>query len=199
MAISSNFGNMFSAAAASLFLPFLPMLPVQLLLNNLLYSFAQLAIPADNVDQEFVERPQQLQTPFILNFMVSFGPISSIFDFLTFFILIFFYRATASLFQTAWFVESLFTQTLVIFVIRTRKIPFYKSKPSKSLLLNIFIILVVTLGLPFIFLGRVFSFVPLPANFLVILAVFIVAYLGLVELTKIWFYRRDAARNQPAR
>jgi Mg2+-importing ATPase len=199
MAISSNFGNMFSAAAASLFLPFLPMLPVQLLLNNLLYSFAQLAIPADHVDQEYVEQPQKLQTPFILNFMISFGPISSIFDFLTFFVLIFFYKATASLFQTAWFVESLFTQTLVIFVIRTRRIPFYKSKPSKSLLLNIFIILVLTLVLPFVFMGRFFSFVPLPVNFLVILTVFVVAYLGLAELMKIWFYRRYAAHSETAR
>jgi len=198
MAISSNFGNMFSAAAASLFLPFLPMLPTQLLLNNLLYSFAQLAIPTDNVDQEYAERPQKLHTPFIRNFMVSFGPISSIFDFLTFFVLLFFFKASASLFQTAWFVESLFTQTLVIFVIRTRKIPFYRSKPSKSLLLNIIIILIFALVLPFTFIGNFFSFVSLPLNFLLILAIFIVAYMGLVELTKIWFYRRFATNSESA-
>jgi Mg2+-importing ATPase len=198
MAISSNFGNMFSAAVASLFLPFLPMLPVQLLLNNLLYSFAQLAIPADNVDQEYAERPQKLQAPFIRNFMVSFGPISSIFDFLTFFVLLFIFKASAALFQTAWFVESLFTQTLVIFVIRTRKIPFYRSKPSKSLLLNIIIILIFALVLPFIFIGNFFSFVPLPRNFLLILGFFIVAYMGLAELTKIWFYRRFATNSESA-
>ncbi len=199
MAISSNFGNMFSAAAASLFLPFLPMLPIQILLNNLLYSFAQLAIPADNVDQVYVQRPQRLHIPFIRNFMVSFGPISSIFDFLTFFVMLFVFKASAPLFQTAWFVESLFTQTLVIFVIRTRKIPFYRSKPSKFLLLNITGILIFALVLPFTFVGTFFGFVALPPNFLLILAVFIVGYLGLVELMKKRFYRRYATVGESAR
>ena len=123
MAVSSNFGNMFSAAGASLFLPFLPMLPIQILLNNLLYDFAQLTLPIDAVDQTQVERPQRLQSSFVRNFMLAFGPISSIFDFLTFFVMIFVFKASAPLFQTAWFVESLFTQTLVIFVIRTRTTP----------------------------------------------------------------------------
>ena len=120
MAISSNFGNMFSAAGASLFLPFLPMLPIQILLNNLLYSFAQLTLPNDNVDQTYIQHPQRLRTSFVRNFMLFFGPVSSIFDFATFFVMIFVFKADAALFQTAWFVESLFTQTLVIFVIRTR-------------------------------------------------------------------------------
>ena len=199
MAISSNFGNMLSAAAASLFLPFLPMLPIQILLNNLLYSFAQLTIPTDNVDQSDVQQPQRLGTGFIRNFMVSFGPISSVFDFLTFAVMIYLFRAGAPLFQTAWFIESLFTQTLVIFAIRTRKVPFYKSRPSKFLLLNIIIVLVVALVLPFTFAGEFFGFVSLPANFLVILAVFIVAYLGLVELMKIWFYRRFARMGETYR
>ena len=131
--------------------------------------------------------------------MVTFGPISSIFDFLTFFVLIFFYKASASLFQTAWFVESLFTQTLVIFVIRTRTIPFFRSKPSKSLWVNIAVILAIALALPFIFFGNYFSFVALPMNFLLILAVFIVVYLGLVELMKRWFYRRYPAATEMAR
>jgi Mg2+-importing ATPase len=129
MAISSNFGNMFSAAAASLFLPFLPMLPIQILLNNLLYDFSQLTIPMDNVDADYVKRPQRLGTNYIRKFMLSFGPISSIFDFLTFFVMIVIFKANEPLFQTAWFIESLFTQTLVIFAIRTRMVPFWKSKP----------------------------------------------------------------------
>ena len=122
--------------------------------------------------------------------MMSFGPISSIFDFLTFFVMIFVFKASAPLFQTAWFVESLFTQTLVIFAIRTRKIPFYRSKPSRLLVLNIVVILAVALVLPFTVVGDFFSFVPLPLNFLLILVVFIVVYLVLVELMKKWFYRR---------
>jgi Mg2+-importing ATPase len=192
MAISSNFGNMFSAAGASLFLPFLPMLPIQILLNNLLYSFAQLTLPTDNVDQVYVQQPQRLQVSFIRNFMVVFGPISSIFDFLTFFVLLFVLKASAPLFQTAWFLESLFTQTLVIFAIRTRKVPFYQSKPSKFLALNIAIILSLALALPFTPVGKFFSFVVLPTNFFLILAAFIVGYLGLVELVKQSFYRRYA-------
>jgi Mg2+-importing ATPase len=199
MAVSSNFGNMFSAAGASLFLPFLPMLPIQILLNNLLYDFAQLALPTDNVDQIYVQRPQRLQTSFIRNFMVSFGPVSSIFDFLTFFILLFVFKASAPLFQTAWFIESLFTQTLVIFIIRTRKTPFYRSKPSKLLVLNIVIILIFALVLSFTFIGTFFSFVALPLKFLLMLVVFIIAYLGLVELMKIWFYRRFSAVGESAR
>jgi P-type Mg2+ transporter len=193
MAISSNFGNMFSAAAASLFLSFLPMLPIQILLNNLLYSFAQLSIPTDNVDPEYIEHPQRLNTSFIRNFMISFGPISSIFDFLTFFVMLVIFKASAPLFQTAWFVESLFTQTLVIFAIRTRKIPFYRSKPSRLLVINIFIILALALILPFTVLGSFFSFVALPVKFLLILVVFIIVYLVLVEIVKKWFYRRYGA------
>jgi len=193
MAMSSNFGNMVSAAAASLFLPFLPMLPIQILLNNLLYDFAQLTLPTDNVDQEYVQRPQRLGTAFVRNFMVSFGPISSVFDFLTFFVMLFVFKANAPLFQTAWFIESLFTQTLVIFAIRTKKIPFYRSKPSKFLWLNITVILIFALGLPFTIVGTFFGFVALPPSFLLILAAFIITYLGLVEVVKIWFYRRYTA------
>jgi Mg2+-importing ATPase len=199
MAVSSNFGNMFSAAGASLFLPFLPMLPIQILLNNLLYDFAQLTLPTDNVDQTYIQQPQRLQTSFIRNFMVSFGPVSSIFDFLTFFVMLFVFKASAPLFQTAWFIESLFTQTLVIFAIRTRKTPFYRSKPNKLLLLNIVVILIFALVLPFTFIGTFFSFVALPLRFLLMLAVFIVAYLGLVEIVKIWFYRRYAIVSESVR
>jgi P-type Mg2+ transporter len=192
MAISSNFGNMFSAAGASLFLPFLPMLPIQILLNNLLYSFAQLALPSDNVDKTYVQNPQRLRTSFIRNFMIAFGPVSSVFDFATFFVMIWVFKADAPLFQTAWFVESLFTQSLVIFVIRTRTVPFFRSKPNKLLLINVGVILALAIALPFTRLGDIFGFVPLPLTFLFILVGFIVIYLGLVELMKVWFYRRFA-------
>ncbi len=190
MGISSNFGNMFSAAAASLFLPFLPMLPVQILLNNLLYDLAQLTIPTDTVDEEYSARPRKLDVRFIRNFMFTFGPISSLFDFLTFFVMLYLFNATQPLFQSAWFVESLFTQTLVIFVIRTRRIPFFKSKPSRFLIINVVVILAVAMAIPFTPLGAVFGFVGLPVRFIVILVIFIVAYLSLVELTKAFFYRR---------
>lgn len=193
MAMSSNFGNMLSAAGASLFLPFLPMLPKQLLLNNLLYSFAQLSLPYDNVDQSYVQRPQRIQTSLIRNFMLSFGPVSSIFDFLTFFVLLAVFKASAPLFQTAWFVESLLTQTLVIFAIRTGKIPFWKSQPSRLLVVNIVVILALALALPFIPLGTFFGFESLQIKFLIIVAFFVVAYLGLVELLKMWFYKTYAS------
>jgi Mg2+-importing ATPase len=199
MAVSSNFGNMFSAAGASLFLTFLPMLPIQILLNNLLYSFAQLALPADHVDQTYVQKPQRLRTGFVRNFMIFFGPVSSIFDYTTFAVLLFVFKASAPLFQTAWFVESLFTQTLVIFVIRTRSVPFFRSKPSMLLVINIGAMLAVALALPFTRLGQVFGFVPLPLTFLGILVVFILVYLFLVELLKSWFYPRFGGESQPGR
>jgi Mg2+-importing ATPase len=199
MAISSNFGNMFSAAGASLFLPFLPMLPIQILLNNLLYSFAQLALPVDNVDQTYIQHPQRLKTSFIRNFMIFFGPVSSIFDFFTFFVMLWGFKAGAPLFQTAWFVESLFTQSLVIFVIRTRTVPFFRSRPSRLLVLNIALVLAVALALPFTRLGVVFGFVPLPGAFIGVLVGFIVVYLLLVEIMKTWFYRRYGAEGQTAR
>ena len=191
MAISSNFGNMFSAAAASMFLSFLSMLPIQILLNNLLYSFAQLALPVDNVDEEYIRKPQTLVTSFVRNYMVTFGPISSIFDFLTFFVMLYIFKAGPALFQTAWFIESLFTQTLVIFAIRTRKVPFYKSKPSKILTLNVFVILAFSIIIPYTALGRIFGFVSLPLSFILILVLFVVVYLGLVELVKTWFFKRN--------
>ena len=198
MAISSNFGNMFSAAGASLFLPFLPMLPIQILLNNLLYSFAQLALPNDDVDQTYVQRPQRLRTSFVRNFMIFFGPVSSIFDFLTFFVMIYVFKAGAPLFQTAWFVESLFTQSLVIFVIRTRTVPFFRSKPNKLLVINIAVILMLALVLPFTRLGIFSVSCRCQSTFLFILVGFIVVYLGLVELMKIWFYSRYGNGSHPA-
>ena len=194
MGTSSNFGNMFSAAAASLFLPFLPMLPQQILLNNLMYDLSELTIPTDNVDQDYVERPRRWDISYVRDFMLFFGPISSVFDFLTFFVMLFIFKADAPLFQTAWFLESLSTQALVIFVIRTRKTPFYKSRPSWPLLFTTLGVVISALALLFTPLGSLFRFVSPPVSLLVVLLVFIAAYLTLAEILKGLFYKRLAKR-----
>jgi Mg2+-importing ATPase len=202
MGVSSNFGNMFSVAGASLFptsiLPFLPMQPTQILLNNLLYDMSEATIPTDNVDEEYIERPKRLDMSFVRSFMIYFGPISSIFDFLTFFVMLYVFQAnTLSLqgeFQAAWFIESLSTQTLVIFVIRTRLRPFFKSKPSRPLLISSLAVVAFALVLPFTPLGRIFAFLPIPISFLIILALFVAAYLSIVEIVKGLFYRRHAQK-----
>jgi hypothetical protein len=194
LGISSNFGNMFSVAGASVFLPFLPMLPVQILLNNLLYDVSQSTITTDNVDREYVEKPKRWDIAFIRRFMVSLGPVSSLFDFLTFFTMLLVFNATASLFQTAWFIESLCSQTLVVFVIRSRKTPFYKSKPSKYLLASSLGIIGFALVVPFTPLGSLFGFVPPPPAFFVALALILSAYLLLAEVVKSWFYKHNAYR-----
>jgi Mg2+-importing ATPase len=194
MSISSNFGNMFSVAGGSLFLPFLPMLPTQILLNNLLYDLTQTAIPTDEVDQEYLERPKKWDVFFISRFMLVFGPISSIFDFLTYFIMLLVFRAEEPLFQTAWFLESLLTQTLVVFAIRTKETPFYKSKPSKILIFTSASIVVFALALPYTWLGAIFKFVRPPLEFYLMLAAIIGAYLALVEAAKRRFYKRYGHR-----
>jgi Mg2+-importing ATPase len=195
MGTSSNFGNMFSVAGGSLFLPFLPMLPIQILLNNLLYDLSELSIPTDNVDPEYVGKPKKLDVSLIRRFMVFFGPISSIFDFLTFFVMLFVFNATEPLFQTAWFIESLCTQTLAVFVIRTRRRPFYKSKPSMLLLLSSLIIVSTALILPLTIIGDLFQFTEPPWAFFVFLAGLMVAYLLLVDFVKAWFYKRYTQFN----
>jgi Mg2+-importing ATPase len=188
MGTSSNFGTMFSVAGASLFLPFLPMLPTQILLNNLMYDTSELAIPADNVDPEYVETPRRWDVSFVRRFMVVFGPASSIFDFLTFFIMLDIFRATAPMFQTAWFLESIATQTLVIFLIRTRRTPFYKSTPGRLLTLSSLGVVAVALILPYTSLGALFRFVQLPLTFYAALAGVTILYLLLVEFIKKRFY-----------
>jgi Mg2+-importing ATPase len=198
MGVSSNFGNMLSVAGASLFLPFLPMLPIQILLNNLLYDFSESTIPTDEVDQEYVEKPKRLDERYIERFMVSLGPISSIFDFLTFFVMLFVFKASEPLFQTAWFMESLASQTLVVFVIRTRRSPFWRSKPSKLLLLSSIMIIAFALALPCTPLGVVFGFASPPPTFYIALATILGAYLALAEVAKAWFHRRyDYLLEQP--
>ncbi|MCS7120806.1 MAG: magnesium-translocating P-type ATPase [Candidatus Bathyarchaeota archaeon] len=194
MGVSSNFGNMFSVAGASLFLPFLPMLPTQILLNNLLYDFSQSTIPTDEVDKEYVEKPKRWDIHFIRRFMVSLGPVSSLFDFLTFFTMLFIFNASEPLFQTAWFIESLTSQTIVIFAIRTKKSPFWKSKPSRPLLLSCIAIITFALILPYTPLGQIFQFVKPPATFYIALAAILCTYLTLAEIIKSWFYRRYGYR-----
>ncbi len=196
MGISSNFGNMFSAAGASLFLNFLPMLPTQILLNNLMYDVSELTIPTDNVDSEYVEKPKRLDISYIRNFMLYFGPISSIFDFLTFYIMLHVFDAwnNPPLFQTAWFIESLCTQTLVIFAIRTRRSPFFKSRPSRLLFLSSLSVVAAALLLPLTPLGGLFQFASPPPAFFVFLIAFVAVYLALVETLKRLFYKRYAQR-----
>ncbi len=190
MGTSSNFGNMFSAAGGSLLLNFLPMTPTQILLNNLLYDTGEMTIPTDEVDPELLERPAQWDMRLIRRFMIFFGPISSIFDFMTFGVMLFIFHARGSLFQTAWFSESLATQSLVIFAIRTRRVPFFRSRPGLALTAGTIGSVVVGLSIPFSPLARWFGFTPLPLGFLAILAGMVVVYLGLVELGKSFFYGR---------
>lgn len=183
MGTSSNFGNMLSMAGAVLFLPFLPMLPTQILLNNLLYDISQITIPTDNVDRSFTHKPKHWNINIIRKFMFYIGPISSVFDFLTFFVMLKIFAATEALFQTGWFVESLATQTLVIFIIRTAKNP-WKSKPSLPLATMVIIIVLIGILLPYSPVAKFLGFVPLPAAYFVFLVTATCFYLFLVQVIK---------------
>jgi Mg2+-importing ATPase len=189
MGSSSNFGNMFSMAGAALFLPFLPMLPTQVLLNNLLYDISEVGVPFDNVDAEAVRRPVRWDIKFIERFMLLLGPVSSLFDFLTFFVLLRLFGASERMFQTGWFVESLATQCLVIFVIRTRKAP-WQSLPNLVLTILTLAAVVIGLLIPLTPLGALFGFIEPPPAFYLFLVSAIVAYLLLVEGVKRLLYRR---------
>jgi Mg2+-importing ATPase len=200
MGISSNFGNMFSAAGGSLFLPFLPMSPIQILLNNLLYDTSQTVMTTDNVDQEYIEKPKRWDISFIRRFMVTMGPVSSLFDFITFFLMLFVFqsfidpRLFPATFQTAWFIESLCSQTLVVLIIRTRRVPFYRSKPSKYLTIMLLSVISFAIILPFTPVGKFFGFVAPPPAFFLALAGILGAYALLAEAVKRWFYKRNAHR-----
>lgn len=183
MGTSSNFGNMFSMAAATVFLPFLPMLPFQVLLNGLLYDLSQLAIPTDRVDPSYIHKPHRWDVRLIRRFMLFIGPVSSLFDFLTFFVLLKVFHASEELFHTGWFVESLITQTLVLFVIRTGGNPF-RSRPSRPLALTVWAVVIVAVVLPYTPLASLLGFVPLPATYLLFVAAATVMYLALVEFVK---------------
>jgi len=190
MGSSSNFGNMFSMTGASLFLPFLPMIPIQILLNNFLYDLSQVSIPSDNVDKEYLEKPRNWDVTYIKRFMLVIGPVSSIFDFLTFFVMLFIFHAGPELFRTGWFLESLCTQTLVIYVIRTKKIPFLESRPSKFVVLSSLLIVLSGFLLVYSPLAKYFHFVHLPAGYFGILFLMIVAYLLLTHFVKNWFLKK---------
>ena len=194
MGTSSNFGNMFSMAGAALFLPFLPMLPTQILLNNILYDLSEISIPLDTVDENEQLQPRTLDMPLIRNFMLTIGPISSLFDFLTFYLLLHILHADEKLFQTGWFVESLCTQVLVIFVIRTRGNPF-KSRPHPYLTMTSLAIVLFGALMPFTPIGSYFGFVAPPATFYAILGGMALAYLVVVQGVKTHFYRHYEVRH----
>jgi P-type Mg2+ transporter len=192
MGASSNFGNMFSVLGASLFLPFLPMAPIQVLTNNLLYDFSQTAIPTDHVDAEYLATPRHWDISNIFKFMVFIGPISSIFDYTTYGIMLYVFKtwSNPSLFQTGWFVESLLTQTLIIHIIRTVRIPFIESRASPALIATTIIICAVGIALPFTWFGGALGFTPLPWSYWPIVAAIVIGYALLTHLTKVWFVRR---------
>jgi len=192
MAASSNFGNMFSVVGASAFLPFLPMLPIQVLMNNLLYDFSQTAIPTDEVDADWLTKPREWAIGEIQHFILFIGPISSIFDYLTFFIMLYLFNAWTdpALFHTGWFVESLFTQTLIIHVIRTNKIPFIESRASLPLIGTSLIIVAVGAWLTVSPIAETLGFVPLPQMYWMLLICMLVSYVILTQFVKMWFIRR---------
>jgi Mg2+-importing ATPase len=192
MAASSNFGNMFSVVGASAFLPFLPMLPIQVLVNNLLYDFSQTTIPTDEVDHEWLVKPRKWGIGGLQRFILFIGPISSIFDYLTYALMLFVFKAgnNPALFRTGWFVESLFTQTLIIHVIRTNKVPFIQSRASTPLILTSLVIVSIGAFLPFSPLASTLGFVPLPAAYWGYLAAMLLCYVTLTQLVKTWFIRK---------
>ena len=193
MASSSNFGNMFSMAGAVLFLPFLPMLPIQILLNNLLYDLSEIAIPFDRVDPEATVRPVQWNVKLVERFMLVFGPVSSVFDFVTFYALLYLFGAGEALFQTGWFIESVTTQVLVVFAIRTRR-RFFESRPHRLMIVMAFGVVALASVLPFLPVGSWFGFVTPPPLFYIYLISVTIAYLALVEIVKQVFYRFIAER-----
>lgn len=192
MGASSNFGNMFSVLGASLFLPFLPMAPIQVLTNNLLYDFSQTPIPTDNVDEDYLASPRRWDIGNIFKFMVFIGPISSIFDYATYATMLFVFDSWSNppLFQTGWFVESLLTQTLIIHIIRTAKVPFIESRASAALIATTIIICAIGIALPFTPAGIALGFVPLPWLYWPIVAAMLLTYAALTHTVKVWFVRR---------
>ncbi len=191
MALSSNFGNVFTMIGASVIFPFLPMLPVQILLQNLLYDISQTAIPFDHVDQSFLTKPRKWDPRGIAHFMVIIGPISSIFDYVTFAVLWFVFGATTiekqAFFQTGWFIEGLLSQTLIVHMIRTEKIPFIESRPSAALLTTTCLIMAIGIIIPFISIGKSIGLIPMPASYFGWLIAILLAYCTLTQFAKVWF------------
>jgi Mg2+-importing ATPase len=190
MGSSSNFGNMFSMTGASFLLPFLPMYPIQIILNNFLYDASQIAIPSDDVDEDYLLKSRSWNIEYIKKFMMIFGPLSSVFDYLTFGVLIFIFHANQNMFATSWFLESMCTQTLVIHIIRTGKIPFIESWPSPFLIFTSIYIVSIALVLPYTPLGAYFKFVMPPASFFLFLILIVGLYLWSVQVAKTWFIKK---------
>ncbi|MGE5853243.1 MAG: magnesium-translocating P-type ATPase [Deltaproteobacteria bacterium] len=189
MATSANFGNMFSMAGVSLFLPFLPLLPKQILLTNLMTDFPEMTIATDRVDAEMVDRPRRWDIKAIRKFMIIFGLVSSVFDYLTFGTLLLILRATEDQFRTGWFLESVISASLIVLVIRSRK-PFFKSRPSKYLFMATLLVVIVTVILPFTLLGGIFGFRPLTLSFFLLITIIIMGYIVSAEMVKVIFYKR---------
>jgi Mg2+-importing ATPase len=190
MSLSSNFGNMFSMAGASAFLPFFPMTPPQILLNNLLYDSSQLSIPTDNVDKAYMLKPKKFKIRFIKLFMIIFGPISSVFDFLTFFVLLAVFHFHGGAFQTGWFLESIATQTFVVYIIRTRRVPFFQSRPSKALLATTIAAVGIAWAIVYAPINKMFGFVSLGFLPIISIIAITITYLVVIEIAKHWFYRK---------
>ena len=205
MGASSNFGNMFSVVGGSYFLPFLPMAPIQVLVNNLLYDASQVGIPMDNVDEEYIKTPRKWNIENIKKFMLFIGPMSSIFDYATFFLMLYFFNCRLfsdpgtsqamkdyyeSLFHTGWFVESILTQTLIVHIIRSRKIPFFQSSPSATLVLSTLIVMTLGVYLPYSPVAHYFGMVPLPPIYWAWIAGFLVTYATLTHFVKVWFFNK---------
>jgi Mg2+-importing ATPase len=187
--ISANFGNMFSMALASVFLPFLPLLASQILLNNFLSDIPAAAIAGDRVDSEWLARPRRWDTVFIRNYMVLFGLLSSVFDLLTFAVLLYGFDASPEEFRTGWFLESLLTELVIALVVRTRR-PFYRSRPATLLMASTAVVILIALTLPYLSFSSVFGFVRLPGQVLLAMIGLTLAYVVAVEVAKRWFYRR---------
>jgi len=205
MGASSNFGNMFSVVGGSYFLPFLPMAPIQILVNNLLYDASQVGIPADHVDEEYMKTPRKWNIDNIRRFMIFIGPMSSIFDYATFFLMLYFFKCNLysdpgtsatmktyyeNLFHTGWFVESILTQTLIVHIIRTQRIPFVQSIASPFLLMTTLLVMGVSVALPYTPLAAYLNFVPLPAIYWAWIAGFLLCYSVMTHFVKVWFHRK---------
>jgi len=194
MTASSNFGNMFSMLGASIFLPFLPMLPAQLLLQNLLYDMSQIAIPLDTVDKEYIDRPRKWDTSGITRFILYIGPISSIFDYATFALMFFFFKASSpehqSLFQSGWFVEGLLSQTLIVHLIRTRRVPFFQSWATPPVILLTLLIMTIGIAIPMMPWAGAMGLQPLPPLYFLFLLIILVSYALLTQVVKGWFIRK---------
>ena len=192
MAASSNFGNMFSVVGGSIFLPFLPMLPIQILTNNMLYDFSQMTIPTDKVDEDTLLKPKKWNFKNIKRFILFFGPISSLFDYATFFVMLYVFHAwgNPALFHTGWFVESLLTQTLIVHIIRTSKIPFLQSRASWPLIISTLCVISAGIYLPFSPFAKAFQFLPLPPLYFGLLFVGLILYFLVTQFLKVWFIKK---------